>query len=48
MNNSKEYYDPYYKINDTDMYISGGIGNSKVNLRLFNTPSFNLYRLVDK
>lgn len=48
MNNSKKYYDPYYKINDTDMYISGGIGNSKVNLRLFNTPSFNLYRLVDK
>ena len=48
MNNSKKYYDPYYKINDTDMYISGGIGNSKVNLRLFNTPSFNLYRVVDK
>ncbi len=48
MNNSKKYYDPYYRINDTDMYISGGIGNSKVNLRLFNTPSFNLYRLVDK
>ena len=48
INNSKKYYDPYYKINDTDMYISGGIGNSKVNLRLFNTPSFNLYRLVDK
>lgn len=48
MNNSKKYYDPYYKINNTDMYISGGIGNSKVNLRLFNTPSFNLYRLVDK
>lgn len=48
MNNSKKYYDPYYKIDDTDMYISGGIGNSKVNLRLFNTPSFNLYRLVDK
>ena len=48
MYNSKKYYDPYYKINDTDMYISGGIGNSKVNLRLFNTPSFNLYRLVDK
>ena len=42
------YYDPYYKIGNTDFYISGGIGNSKVNLRLFNQPSFNLYRLVDK
>jgi predicted MPP superfamily phosphohydrolase len=47
-NNAKNYYDPYYKIGNTDFYISGGIGNSKVNLRLFNQPSFNLYRLVDK
>lgn len=45
---AKKYYDEYYKINNTDLYISGGIGNSTLNLRLFNTPSFNLYRLVDK
>ena len=46
--NAKKYYDPYYKLNDTNMYISGGIGNSTINLRFFNKPSFNLYRFVDK
>ncbi len=46
--NAKKYYDPYYKIENTDLYISGGIGNSTINLRLFNKPSFNLYRFVDK
>ena len=47
-NYAKKYYDPYYKINDTLLYISGGIGNSTMNFRLFNKPSFNLYRLVNK
>ena len=46
--NAKKYYDPYYKIDNTDVYISGGIGNSTINFRFLNTPSFNLYRLVDK
>ena len=41
---SKKYYKPYYKINDTDIYISNGIGVDKVNFRLFNTPSINFYR----
>lgn len=45
--NANKYVEPYYKIENTDFYISNGIG-SKINLRLFNTPSFNLYRLVDK
>ena len=44
----KKYYNEYYKISDTNLYISGGIGNSVLNFRLFNRPSFNLYRLVDK
>lgn len=42
---SKKYYDEYYRINDTDLYISSGIGVSKVNYRLFNHPSINFYRL---
>ena len=46
--NAKKYYDPYYKIDNTHLYISGGIGNRTINLRFFNKPSFNLYRLVDK
>lgn len=46
-NGSKKYYDPYYKINNTDLYISSGIGVSDNNFRLFNRPSFNLYRLTN-
>lgn len=46
-NGSKKYYDPYYKLNNTDLYISSGIGVSNNNFRLFNKPSFNLYRLTN-
>lgn len=44
----KKYYKPYYKINNTDIYISNGIGVNNVNFRLFNTPSINLYRIKKK
>lgn len=45
---AKNYYEPYYKINNTDLYISGGLGTSNLNFRFFNKPSFNFYRLVTK
>lgn len=45
---SKKYYDNYYKINNTDLYVSSGIGVSKVNFRLFNRPSINFYRINKK
>ena len=45
---AEEYYDEYYKIQNTDLYISSGIGTSTIKFRLFNRPSFNLYRIVDK
>ncbi len=44
-NGAKKYYKPYYKLDNTDMYISSGIGTSKFKFRLFNRPSFNLYRI---
>ena len=44
----KKYYDEYYKIDNTDLYISSGIGTSEINVRLFNRPSFNFYRLTTK
>ncbi len=44
----KKYYKDYYKLKNTDVYISSGIGTSKLNFRLFNRPSFNLYRLTNK
>lgn len=43
--NAKKYYKPYYKINNTNIYISNGIGVDKINFRLFNTPSINFYRI---
>ena len=46
--NAKKYYDEYYDLDGTDLYISSGIGTSLNNLRLNNKPSFNLYRLVNK
>lgn len=40
-----KYYEPYYKLDNTSIYISNGIGLNNLNFRLFNRPSFNLYRL---
>ena len=45
---SRKYYDEYYRVKNTDLYISSGIGTSTVNFRLFNRPSFNLYRMTNK
>lgn len=42
---SKIYYDNYYNINGTDLYISSGIGVSTANYRLCNKPSINFYRI---
>ena len=42
---AKKYYDEYYKINDTEMFISSGLGTSDVEFRFMNRPSINLYRL---
>lgn len=44
-NGSKKYYKPYYKIDQTDIYITNGIGVNEINFRLFNTPSINFYRI---
>ena len=41
--NSKNYYNPYYKVDNTDLYISSGIGTRKIDFRLFNKPSVNIY-----
>lgn len=39
------YKDSYYKIKNTEIYISSGIGTSKYKFRFLNKPSINLYRL---
>ena len=40
------YYKKYYLINQTKLYINNGLGNN-YNLRLFNHPSINFYRLTN-
>lgn len=42
---SKKYVNPYYKVNNTDLYISSGIGTDNIDFRLFNKPSANIYIL---
>ena len=42
---SKKYYLNYYNKNKIEIYISSGIGTKDYNMRLFNRPSFNFFRL---
>ena len=42
---AKKYYDNYYDIDGTKLYISSGIGVSNVNYRFWNRPSINFYRM---
>lgn len=44
---AKIYYDEFYQIDETKLYISSGIGTSEINFRFFNKPSINLYRLYN-
>ena len=43
---ASKYYDTHYKIKNSDLYVSNGLGVSNYNFRLSNTPSFNVYRLT--
>lgn len=45
-NGATKYYDNHYTLKNSELYISNGLGVSTYNFRLFNTPSFNVYRLV--
>jgi len=41
----EKYIMGHYILNDTSLYVSSGIGVSRYNFRLFNTPSINFYRI---
>ena len=45
---AKKYSEEYYKVNNTQIYISYGLGESEFYIRAFNKPSFNFYRLYNK
>ena len=44
-NGNKKYNKNYYKINNTEIFISNGMGTDDKPYRFLNKPSFNLYRL---
>ena len=44
---SKKYLDDKYIVNDIPLYITNGLGTDFPKIRLFNTPSINLYRLTN-
>lgn len=46
MEKGTKYPNEKYTIGNTELYVSGGIGTSIYELRFFNHPSINLYRLV--
>ncbi len=45
LDGAKKYYDPYYHFNDTELYISSGLGTSTYHMRLGNRPSVYFFRL---
>lgn len=45
---SKKYKNEYYKINNTKLYVSSGIGSPSIGLRIFVRPSINFFRLTSK
>ena len=46
VNGCMKYYNNYYDLGNTKLYINSGIGTSKSRLRLFNPPTINFYRLT--
>ena len=45
---AKKYYNNHYTLEDTELYVSSGVGTSTIKFRFFNKPSFNLYRIVNE
>ena len=45
---SKKYKVEHYRVGNSELYVSGGIGTSSLKLRLFARPSITLYRLRTK
>jgi len=48
VNGCNNYYDNYYDLGNTKLYINSGIGTSIYKLRLLTPPTINFYRLANK
>jgi hypothetical protein len=46
--NAKKYNQEYYKLNNSELFISSGLGTNKVDIRLFCRPSINFFRISQK
>jgi hypothetical protein len=44
---TEEFQEGYYKVNNTSMYVSSGIGTENIRFRFNNAPSINLYRFYN-
>lgn len=44
---AKKYYNFYYKEDETELFVSNGIGTSTINFRFLSRPSINLYRFYN-
>lgn len=44
--NASKYLNEYYKISNTNLYISSGVGTDNNQIRMFNRPSINFFRLA--
>lgn len=42
-----KYYDEHYKINDTSLYITSGVGTDGIQIRFLRRPSVNFFRLAN-
>ncbi len=45
---SRKYYDEHYTYEDSELYVSYGLGETEYKIRAFNKPSVNMYRLYTK
>lgn len=43
-----KYYEEYYKLKDTKLYVSNGLGTDESNMRFNNIPSITLFRIYKK
>lgn len=48
MDDAEKYTDNYYKISNTNFYISYGLGTTDYPFRFLNRPSINFYRIYSK
>lgn len=48
VNGAIDYYDSYYNVNQTHLYVNAGLGTNENRLRLFTPPTINFYRIVRK